>query len=76
MLGSMNSAASSKSRLHMYEMHNNVKGLQEVYAEQAQPITLLRDGYLPLEVGGKATNTNGSWPAALRGQHYMRGDTT
>ena len=54
--GSMNNAASSKSRLHVDEMHNNVTKDYTKLVNMLYHTALLPDGCVPFEVGGKVAN--------------------
>ena len=54
----MNNAASSKSRLHVDEMHNNVTKDYTKLVNMLYHTALLPDGCVPFEVGGKVANWN------------------
>jgi hypothetical protein len=55
--GSINNAASSKSRLHVDEMHHIVtKDYTKLVVNMLCHTVLLPDGCVPFEVGGKVAN--------------------
>ena len=54
----MNNAASSKSRLHVDEMYNNVTKDYKKLVNMLYHTALLPDGSVPFEVGGKVANWN------------------
>jgi len=54
--GSMNNAASSKSRLHVDEMHHNVTKDFTKLVNMLCHTALLPDGCVPFEVGEKVAN--------------------
>ena len=55
--GNMNNAASSKSRLHVDEMHHSVtKDYTELVVNMLCHTELLPDGCALFEVGGKVAN--------------------